>query len=373
MKCARSFGNGDARADLIVMLTLSEAFMSGSASEMSKEHISSQIEARPTAPGRRSDAIYSVLHEHLSRGIFDPGLVLTESAIARAFGVSRSPAAAALERLAQDGFISAFAGRGYLVGAKANAPLRRDLFEAGLSVDRGQLDEMQQRGWRDRLYPLVERDVAASMAYGPFQIVGTTLAETFGVSRTVAHEVLTRLERVGLVQQGNNGRWYVPRLTVRDVEDHYEVRSVLEPIALVDGAKSMDKAEIQIRLDRARALVARGKASSDAEIVQLENDLHRDIVLSCRNGQFRQIIERSQLPLIATHLTFERYLNDEEILPSAEQHVVILEALVQGDDFAASLAMKTHLDAALVGTVNCLRSAANMVSSRIPAYFSAVS
>lgn len=297
---------------------------------------------------------------------------MTESAISRAFGVSRSPAAAALEKLAKDGLISTFEGRGYLVGASSNSPLRHDLFEAGLTLEAEQLDEMQQRGWRDRLYPLVERDVAASMAYGPFQIVGTTLADTFGVSRTVAHEVLTRLERVGLVQQGNNGRWYVPRLTVRDVEEHYEVRSVLEPLALVQGARMMDKSEIFIRLQRARALVERGTASSEAEIVQLENDLHRDIVLACSNTQFRQIIERSQLPLIATHLTFERYLNDEEILPSAKQHVKILEALSKGDDAGAAKEMVTHLQSALVGTRAVLEKSVSLKTPRIPGYFVAV-
>ncbi|WP_282567870.1 GntR family transcriptional regulator [Devosia sp. MC1541] len=330
--------------------------------------ISSQVDSRPTAPGKRSDAIYAVLHDHLTRGIFSQGLVLTESAIARAFGVSRSPAAAALEKLAQDGLICSFDGRGFLVGSTTNIPLRLDLFEAGLSLEADKLDEMQQRGWRDRLYPLVERDVAASMAYGPFQIVGTSLAETFGVSRTVAHEVLTRLERVGLVQQGNNGRWYVPRLTVRDVEEHYEVRSVLEPLALVQGARSLEKEDIKVRLDRARSLVARGTASSEAEIVLLENDLHRDIVLACSNAQFRQIIERSQLPLIATHLTFERYLNDEEILPSAEQHLKILEALYKGDDATAAKEMLHHLQAALVSTVKVLEASVTTPTSRIPSY-----
>lgn len=334
----------------------------------SERHLGQVAVDRPAPPGKRSDAVYFVVRDHITSGIFKPGLVLTESAIARAFNVSRSPAAAALSRLLEEGLLSEFAGRGYLVGHRTVVPVRRDLAEAGLSLAAAPLEDLQQRGWRDRLYPLVERDVAASMAFGPFQIVGSTLAENFGVSRTVAHEILTRLERVGLVNQASNGRWYVPQLKVRDVEEHYQVRQLLEPVALIEGAQRLDRGEIILRLERASALLGRGTAMSEAEIRQLENDLHRDIVLACRNTQLRGIIERSQLPLIATHLTFERYLNDEEILISLAQHVRVLAALAEGDEQAAALAMREHLESALAGTVACLQAGVDRPRHRLPQY-----
>ena len=334
----------------------------------SEADIDTGLAPRPAPPGRRSDAVYAVVRDHITRGIFEPGLVLTESAVARAFNVSRSPAAAALARLADERLVSEFAGRGYLVGARSNVPVRRDLTEAGLSLATAPLDDLQQRGWRDRLYPLVEREVAASMAFGPFRIVGASLAEAFGVSRTVAHEILTRLERVGLVQQASNGHWYVPQLTMRDVEEHYQIRYLLEPIALIEGVASLAPGEVALRLERARALLKRGTALSEAEIGQLENDLHRDIVLACRSNQLRSIIERSQLPLIATHLTFERYLNDDEILVAVAQHIRILDALEAGDAEAAITAMQAHLTSALAGTLACLQAGMAVPSARIPGY-----
>ncbi|BCP56096.1 GntR family transcriptional regulator [Kaistia sp. 32K] len=328
--------------------------------------------SRPAPPGRRSDTVYAVVRDHITQGILEPGLVLTESAVSRAFKVSRSPAAAALARLAEERLISEFGGRGYLVGARTNVPVRRDLAEAGLNLTTAPLDDLQQRGWRDRLYPLVEREIAASMAFGPFRIVGTSLAEAFGVSRTVAHEILTRLERVGLVSQASNGHWYVPQLTVRDVEEHYEIRYLLEPPALVEGVKHLAPGQVSTRLQRARALLERGTVLSEAEISLLENDLHRDIVLACANTQLRRMIERSQLPLIATHLTFERYLNSEEILVAVEQHIRILEPLDAGDASAAVAAMQAHLKSAVAGTIACLKAGAAAPSARIPGYLTSV-
>jgi len=55
--------------------------------------------------------------------------------------------------------------------------------------------------------------------------------EHHGVSRTVAHEVLTRLERTGLVTQDVNQRWYAGPLTVDLLREHYEMGWLLEPIA----------------------------------------------------------------------------------------------------------------------------------------------
>ena len=323
---------------------------------------------RPAAPGRRYDVVYAILRDHITRSIFEPGLVLTESAIARSFNVSRSPAAAALARLAADGLVSDFAGRGFLVGPQTNVPVRRDLAKSGLNLTNASLADLQQRGWRDRLYPLVEREVAASMAFGPFRIVGATLADTFGVSRTIAHEVLTRLERVGLVEQASNGHWHVPQLTKQDLEEHYQIRYLLEPIALIEGGAGMAPNEIRIRLDRARALFKRGTALSEAEIGLLENDLHRDIVLACKSRQLRLNIQRSQLPLIATHLSFERYLNGDEILVTIAQHELILERLGVGDEIGAMNAMRTHLEVACSATLACLKAGLPAPSARLPVY-----
>src|SRR5690606_18469286 len=112
--------------------------------------------------------------------------------------------------------------------------------------------------------------------------------------------------------------------------------------------------------------------TSEQEIVKLEHDLHREVVLACENSQFRHIIERSQLPLIATHLSFERYLNNAEIRVSAYQHVVIFEALLADDMSAARLAMHNHLTSALAGTLMCLEAGIDKPTSRIPAYLTSV-
>ena len=55
------------------------------------------------------------------------------------------------------------------------------------------------RSRHGRLYPDAEHAVAACLAYGRFHLNESALAEHYDVSRTVAHEVLTRMERTGLI------------------------------------------------------------------------------------------------------------------------------------------------------------------------------
>ena len=60
-----------------------------------------------------------MLREHLVDASLPPGLVFGETAVARAFGSSRIPAAAALQRLKSEGLLKSFDGRG-LIAAGAD-------------------------------------------------------------------------------------------------------------------------------------------------------------------------------------------------------------------------------------------------------------
>ena len=148
----------------------------------------SQADARPLY-----EIIYSVLREHLIDGSFPPGLVLGEAGVARAFKSSRIPAAAALQRLSEEGLIKKFAGRGYLAAdADPREVVRRELEDAGLCLPETLSGSLKTPNHQARIYPLVEHAVAASLSYGRFMVNESALAEHFSVSRTVAHEVLTR-------------------------------------------------------------------------------------------------------------------------------------------------------------------------------------
>ena len=324
---------------------------------------------RPDAsqPTRRNRFIHETLRDNIRDGRLPDGLVLTESALARLFEVSRAPAADALERLAADGLVSRHGGRGYLVGDGRSEPVRMDLERTGLRIPRNSHDILTARSARDTLYPRVEREVASAVSYGAFTVAGPAMARHFGVSRTTAQEVLSRLQRVGVVEQAANGRWIAPRLTANAVRDHYQIRHLLEPVALVAAVDGAD-GRVAAALDRIAAIRARDSSNTARAINAVESDLHERIVLACPNVRMRETLRRSQLPLIATHAAFDRYRRGPEMARVLDDHGAILVALrADRKDEAAEL-MRRHLEHGERTTLEYMRADPRPPRGIVPSY-----
>jgi DNA-binding GntR family transcriptional regulator len=285
--------------------------------------------------------IQAVLRDHIAGRRLPAGLVLGQANVARAFRVSRVPAGIALSSLLDEGLVETFEGRGYVVpGAK---PFRADLFDAGLVVPMEVAHPSSTR--RDQIYSEVEHAVAACLPYGRFMLNETALAQHYDVSRTIAHEVLAQLDRLGIIEQDSNKRWYAGPLTSDNLEHHFEMRWILEPQALRHAFGRLDRQEIQGRLDRIEAARKHEMLPLDRE--QLEADLHVHTLAPCRNSLLLHAVQRSQRILIATHSAFATYQHDGEIAQMSDEHVMVYRALLDGDiDLACSL-LEKHLRRAL--------------------------
>jgi len=299
------------------------------------------------------ETIYRVLRRHIEQQALPYGLLVGEAAVARAFRSSRIPAGAALRRLREEGLLSSSGGRGYVIGEPADVPLRMDLAEAGLVVPDSVASELP-RHHRARIYPEVEHIIAACLPYGRFQLNESVLADHYGVSRTVAHEVLTQLNRAGLVIQDRNQRWYAGPLTPELMREHFELRWLLEPIAIEMAMPRLDAAELRAAQGRITA-VRKGRFTA-AKLERLERDLHIDTVLQCPNTQLRDAIRRSELPLIATHDTFQRHLDAEEIRIMLDEHATVFDHLLAGRPNEAGRALEAHLRRSMVTNVRRLEA-----------------
>jgi DNA-binding GntR family transcriptional regulator len=296
-------------------------------------------------PQQITEAIYALLRAHIEARIFPQGLVLGEAAIARAMGVSRTPARAALEQLRAETMVVPHAGRGMLV-AYDNAtpePLRIDLEAAGLELPVAAREALGFSGAADRLYPDVEQAIASCAAFGRFHVNQTAMASHYGTSRTVTHVVLNRLERLGLVVQDRHARWYIERLTTRKAAEHYRIRELLEPEALRLAAPLLDPEMVRACWQRLIDLMQGGLNIDYRQFDQIERDLHYDIVHRSPNEQLVKIIKESQLSLIATNYTLERYRDAEIIRGTLPQHLSVLTCLLEGNPDRAAEALAYHL------------------------------
>ena len=101
------------------------------------------------------------------------------------------------------------------------------------------------------------RQMLAAQVFEPGdRLVEEDLARRLSVSRTPVREALFRLEQAGLVEQRDGG-FHVPRLSLRDVQEIFQIRRLLEPQAVADIALSATAEDLEAyRAGRDRVLAA---------------------------------------------------------------------------------------------------------------------
>ena len=201
----------------------------------------------------------------------------------------------------------------------------------------------------------MEREVASCLAFGRYRIIEANIAQHYGVSRTVIRDVLARLQERGLVKKNQKSHWVAGPLTAKSMRDHYEIRRLLEPPALLVAAETFSSDELISMRDRVVAAEETYDQTTSEEIRGIEDDLHGKLVLSVDNPHLASHIRHSQLPLLTNQL-FERYLGMPEHGRMLSEHRLVLEHLVRGAPAAAAAALETHLNAALLRSLARLKT-----------------
>jgi DNA-binding GntR family transcriptional regulator len=318
------------------------------------------------APARRPQ--YEVIAEAVAMRIADGHIaeatLLKPAILADAFETSRVPATMALDRLAEAGTVVKMGARGYRVPGYG---VERVLDAEALAVSEEERSALRLRNWRDRIYAEIETAVAGCLLFGRYQITSQALAEHYGVSRTVAQECISRLERIGIVKQEANGRWSAGMLDADRMRDLFELRRILEPVALRQSPVSRDRERLGRMRRRVRDAIATRHTAEPIQLRSLEEDLHCRVVLACPNGEMRETLRRCQQPLFSTYLMAIDLADMPDVARMLAAHLAVFDALVDRDIDAAAERLDFHLAEALTDLpVRLARLDAR--AARIPAY-----
>jgi DNA-binding GntR family transcriptional regulator len=295
---------------------------------------------------RRYEIVEKVLRANIAEGRLPPGLVLLEGPIARILQTSRAPVQRALAQLEANRIIHRFDGRGYLVGAPGTnlPPVRTDIEAFGLEIPQAVDTALQSRSAWERIYDVVEADVAACVVFGRFRIIEIELAEHFNVSRTVVRDVLSRLQERGLVHKNQSSHWIAGPLTARSIKDHFALRRILEPPAMRTAAPYLDRARLSAFFAHLNS--AATTDSVPAKCQDFETLLVEICVLTTPNERLRSLIRDNLLPVRAAERVLRQFGLPSDRTAIAE-HRLIVELLMRGAIEAAAAMLDTHLDAAM--------------------------
>jgi DNA-binding GntR family transcriptional regulator len=290
------------------------------------------------------DQLYDALLRSMASGHLEPGLVLLEGNIADIFGMSRSPVRQTLGRLYDEGAISRFEGRGFLVGREPRAIVRRSLTAADFRAAGGQASVRRTESWR-ALAEKVEHDVVLCSMKGRLELNELQLAKSLDVSRATTYRILLQLQSLGVVEKIKYSSWNVVPLDNERLHQLYEARRQLEPFMIARACEQISDEAIIRYLDRLDRAQARYPAVQASQLDALENDLHHEALESGGNAEILIMLQRTRpILLISKHL-----LDGEIELPPGDPffaaHREVFEAMRARRPALASSALHRHLQA----------------------------
>jgi len=303
--------------------------------------------ARPSAQ-KRYEIAEDVLRSNIEDGTLPMGVVLLEGPIAEILQISRAPVQRALQALESEGLVHRFNGRGYLVGPANQGiePNRTDIKALGLIIPRHADEALQSRSSWERIYNTVEADVAGCVVFGQYRIIEIELANHFNVSRTVVRDVLTRLRERGLVRKNQSSHWIAGPLTAQMIKDHFVLRGMLEPQALIAGAGQVDRGRLSELFQRLSDLEKHDTADHLKALEAIYLDFIDICILAAPNERLKESIRNNLLPVTATERLLRRLglPGDPAVITELR---LISELLLRGAVTAAAAMMESHLDASV--------------------------
>lgn len=284
---------------------------------------------------------FDILAARIADGSLPNGTRLLESRVAEDFGISRAPARHALQQLAAGGLVERMEGHGYVVSGS------RGTAEQGRPVQPIEPIRLTAAPSWERIYSEVESAIVARTAIASWRVIESELAKYHDVSRTVARDVVARLHHRGVIRRDDKTRWYAPALTRSHVAELYQMRWLLEPVALRDALRTAPPGLVTSIREHLEAALARAATLDGSALDALEDDLHVRLLGHCRNRTLMDALRFYQSLLIAHSFLYARAPHLYPVEPFLPEHLKIVERAEKGLPDEAAKALEDHLRVSL--------------------------
>jgi DNA-binding GntR family transcriptional regulator len=303
-------------------------------------------------PQRYYEIVETKLRTAIKSGLLKHGTVLYEATVADLFGVSRPPVKRALQMLQDSNLIHRLNRRGYIVGPTGTGlePIRTNLHRLPLDIIEPLGSGILRASWQ-RIYDQVEEEILACCPFGTYQVSEAVLCEHYKVSRTVIRDVLNRMHGGGLIEKDRWSHWIAGPLSARHLDEHFGMRKILEPAALIVASETLTPQFLKERRDR---LDSDSPDLGPQELDRLERDLHWDCVLAIKNRRLVDAINQNHLPF-SVNRQFAAKICSIQAEPIRSEHRLVFDCLLLKSPTAAAAALEKHITAAASRTRSRLK------------------
>lgn len=167
------------------------------------------------------------------------------------------------------------------------------------------------------------------------------LAQRLGVSATPVREAMLTLAQEGMVEAVRNKGFRVTELSEADLDHITYVRQLVEVPAVAEITAGARHGEAAALREAAEAIVTAASGGDLIEYVSADREFHLGLLRLSGNDVLVQIVgelrSRSRLYGLAS------LASQSGLVPSAREHLELLDAVVAGDVEGARALMDHHL------------------------------
>ncbi|TVL91372.1 GntR family transcriptional regulator [Streptomyces sp. LX-29] len=167
------------------------------------------------------------------------------------------------------------------------------------------------------------------------------LAADFGISATPVREAMLDLAREGLVEPVRNKGFRVTEVSERDLDQYTEIRTLIEVPTVGRVARTAAREDLEALRPVAEEIV---RAAREHDLIgYLEADRRFHLTLLGLAGNERLVETVGELRKRSRLYGLTGLDERGELLPSAEEHLELLDLLLAGDAEGAEACMARHL------------------------------
>lgn len=189
------------------------------------------------------------------------------------------------------------------------------------------------------------------------------LAGRFGLRRAATRVALERLSMIGLLRPLSRRGYVVKPITLRDVNDLFQVRTIVEIGAVRLAAGRVDEEGLR-RLDRiGSAGYLPGDRRSEAAFLHANSEFH--IMVASASGNDRLVAMVAQVLAEMERLFHFGLSRRDRSREMQQEHQALIDALSRGDADAAERMMREELSSSKAMVLDALISSESLLDISI--------
>lgn len=204
-------------------------------------------------------------------------------------------------------------------------------------MNRSDADAADRYSLRGRVFHRLREDILNGKYKELEELKEAAIAEEMGVSRTPVREAFRQLELEGLIQIIPNKGAYVTGITVKDVQDIYAIRSLLEGLCAKWATKNISFEQLEEMEENVYLSDFHAGKGHAQQLTELDNRFHEILYEASGSKMLEHVLkEFHEYVLRVRRKTLS---DDARGVASNEEHRKIMEAIKEKDaDLAEKLA-----------------------------------